>query len=90
MAPFNFTSAVLDDGTTFIFGSWVYVANGVGSFRWHLVDNTKPETSAVNPCSDLNEFIDNLGGMLLPDLARETEEQSIFDATSTRAALELC
>jgi hypothetical protein len=32
------------------------------------------------------EFIDNLDEMLLPDLTREIEEESIFDATPSRAA----
>jgi hypothetical protein len=33
MASFNFTSVVLDEGTTFIFGSWIYVADGLGGFN---------------------------------------------------------
>jgi hypothetical protein len=33
MASFNFTDAVLDEGTTFIFGSWICVANGLGGFK---------------------------------------------------------
>jgi hypothetical protein len=28
MASLSFTSNVLDEGTTFIFGSWICVANG--------------------------------------------------------------
>jgi hypothetical protein len=34
----------------------------------------KPEALAATPGSDLEEFIDKLGEMLLPDLAREIEE----------------
>jgi hypothetical protein len=34
---------------------------------------------------DLDESVVNLGEMLLPDLARDLEEQSIFNAISTRA-----
>jgi hypothetical protein len=34
MASFNFTSAVLDEGTTFTFGSWIFIANGSGGFEW--------------------------------------------------------
>jgi hypothetical protein len=36
MASFNFTSAVLDEGTTFIFGSWMCVAKGLGGFNSQL------------------------------------------------------
>jgi hypothetical protein len=39
MASFNFTSAVLDEGTTFIFGSWICVANGLGGFNSHLANS---------------------------------------------------
>jgi hypothetical protein len=45
----------------------------------------KPEASAAAQCSDLDEFIDNLGETLLPDLAREIEEESSIDATLTCA-----
>ena len=33
MAFFNFTSAVLPEGTTFVFGSWVCVSDGTSDFR---------------------------------------------------------
>jgi hypothetical protein len=45
MASFNFTSAMLDKGTTFIFASWICIANGSGGFNSHLVDSRKPEAS---------------------------------------------
>jgi hypothetical protein len=86
MDTFNFTSALLNEGTTFTFGLWVCVADGAGNFHWHLVDNTKPEAPTTTPCRDLDEFVDSLGQMLLLVLAREMEEESIFNATSTRAA----
>jgi hypothetical protein len=60
MASFNFTSAVLDEGITFFFGSWVSVADSASSFRRHLVDDMKPEASAAAQCSDLGKFIDEM------------------------------
>jgi hypothetical protein len=45
MASFSFTSTVLDEGTTFIFGSWICIANGLGGFNSHLADSRKPEAS---------------------------------------------
>jgi hypothetical protein len=62
MASFNFTSAVLDEGTTFIFGSWICVANGLGGFNSHLANSKESETSSSTPSSDLDEFIDNRSG----------------------------
>jgi hypothetical protein len=86
MATFNFISTVPDESPTFTFGSWTWVADGAGDFHQHLVDNAKPEAPAATPCSDLGKSIDNLGQMLLPNLARELEEESIFNMISTRAA----
>jgi hypothetical protein len=86
MTFFNFASAVLDGGTTFIFSLWVCVTNGAGSFCWHLVNDMKLEASAASQHSGLDEFIDNLDETLLPDLVRDIEEESLFNATSTRAA----
>jgi hypothetical protein len=38
MASFKFTSAVLPEGTTLVFGSWVCVADGAGDFRQFTID----------------------------------------------------
>jgi hypothetical protein len=46
MASLGFTS-VLDEGTTFVFGSWICVANGLGGFNSHLVDFGKSKTSTA-------------------------------------------
>jgi hypothetical protein len=70
MASISFTSTVLDEGTTFIFGSWICIANGLGGFNSHLVDSRKPEPSTSTQSSNLKEFIDNLDELLLPGLAR--------------------
>jgi hypothetical protein len=67
-------------------GSWICVANSSGGFNSHLADSRKPEASAANRCSDLDEFIDNLDELLLPDLAGKIDKMSVFYATSTRAA----
>jgi hypothetical protein len=79
---------MLQEGTTFVFGSCVYVTDGAGNFHRHLVNNRKLEAPAATQCSDLNEFIDNLDE-ILPDLVREIMEQSIFDVTPTHAAPKL-
>jgi hypothetical protein len=86
MALFNFTSTMPDEGTTFVFGSWVCVADGTGDFCRHLTDNMKPKAPSATPCGDLDGFIDNPSEMLLPDLVRDIEELSAFDVTSTHAA----
>jgi hypothetical protein len=67
MASFNFTSTMLDEGTAFIIGSWICIANGSGGFNSHLADTSEPKASATTRCSDLNEFIDNLDEMLVAE-----------------------
>jgi hypothetical protein len=89
MAYFHFTSTMLDECTTFIFGSWICIANDSGGFNSHLANSRESETPAAAQHSNLNKFIDNLNETLLPDLAREIEEESAGDVTSTRAALGL-
>jgi hypothetical protein len=69
MASFNFTSVVLDEGMTFIFGSWIYVTNGLGGFNSHLANFKELKASSSISSSDLDDFTDNLDDMLLPDLA---------------------
>jgi hypothetical protein len=85
-ASLSFTSTVLDEGTTFIFGSWICITNSLDGFNSHLIDSRKLEAFTRTRRSDLDEFIDNLDELLLPDLAVEIEMMSVFGATSTRAA----
>jgi hypothetical protein len=74
MAFFKFPSPVLLEGTTFVFGSWVCVANGAGGFRRHIVDDTfKLKTLAAR----LDDFVDNLDELPFSDSARETEAASV-------------
>jgi hypothetical protein len=74
MAIFKFPSPVLPEGTTFVFGSWVCVANGAGGFRRHIVNDTiKLKTLPER----LDNFVDNLGELPFFDSARETEAESV-------------
>jgi hypothetical protein len=67
MASFNFTSIVPDEGTTFIFSSWVYTANGLGGFHSHLANTKKPEASAPAPCRDIDDPVDEFGKIRFSD-----------------------
>jgi hypothetical protein len=86
MASFCFTSTVLGEGTTFMFGSWICITNSSGGFNGHLADSRKPKASTQTRCCDLDKFVDNLDKLLLPDQAGEIKMMSVFDATSTHAA----
>jgi hypothetical protein len=89
MALSKFTSAVPLQGTTFIFGSWVCVADGAGSFHRFTIDAMKPKTLAASFHSDLDEFVDNLNDLSTHGSTARTEEESIFNATPSSAATTL-
>jgi hypothetical protein len=44
MASFKFGLPAIDAGTTFVFGSWVCIANGSGGFSIHLIDPVSAKT----------------------------------------------
>jgi hypothetical protein len=85
MASFKFTSAVPPQGTMFIFGSWVCIADGAGNFHRFIID-MKPKTLTASFHSDLNEFVDNLDDLSTHGSATRTEEESILNATLSSAA----
>jgi hypothetical protein len=80
---------VLDKGTTFIFGSWICIANGLGGYNSHLANSKEPKASSSTLNSDLDEFIDNLDDLLFPDLALQIKKMFVFYTTSTRDAPDL-
>jgi hypothetical protein len=61
MASFNFTSAVLDEGMTFNFGSWVFITDGRSGFNNHLADTREPEASSPASCCDIDDLAVDLG-----------------------------
>ena len=75
-------------GATFIFGSWVCVANGSGIFDSHL---TNPPTLKATTSESSNKFAgsDDYGIMLLPDLAKEIEMKLEDNSSSTRSQIYL-
>jgi len=51
---------VLEKGTSFRVGSWIFVADGSGGFEGCSIDQDLPEVSKAAKCHELNEFIDQL------------------------------
>jgi hypothetical protein len=85
MASFNFIKSVPSQGTTFIFGSWVCIADGAGNFRQFLVDMT-PKTVAADPRSGLDKFVNELDNLPPHTSAAQIEEKSTPSSTSSGAA----
>jgi hypothetical protein len=82
MASLNFIRLVPSRGTTFIFGSWVCIADGVGNFRRFLVD-MRPKTFAMDPRSDLDKFVDELDSLSLHTSAAQIGMEFAPGSTSS-------
>jgi hypothetical protein len=70
MVWFNFTTVALEEGLTFVFGSWVCVPNSAGDFRRHLVDTKKPEAFARTSRRDIDDLIEDLDKIQRSDLIK--------------------
>jgi hypothetical protein len=69
----------------FVFGSWVCVTDGVGSFLRFLVD-MKPKIPAAGSHSDLDKFVDDLDDLSTLGSTTRTKEESASSMTSSSAA----
>jgi hypothetical protein len=85
MASFNFIRSVPSQGTTFVFGSWVCIVDGVGNFRQFLVD-MRPKTFAADLRGDLDKFVDGLDNLPLHASAAQIEMESAPGSTSSGVA----
>ena len=86
MAAFPFSTMAFPQDATFVFGSWVCVANGSGGFDSHLTNPMKPEANSSESCNDIAGSDDH-GNMLLPDLAKEIERKLDDKSSSTRTQI---
>ena len=77
---------VLEKGTSFRVGSWIFVANGSGGFESCSIDQDPPEASEA---AKRHEFIDQLEEIGFLDLYNETRIQPEFDAIRTKTLSEL-
>jgi hypothetical protein len=86
MASFKFIRSVPSQGTTFIFGSWVCIADGVGNF-WRFLVDMRLKTFAADPRSDLDKFVDGLDSLPLHASATQIEMESAPGSTSSSVAV---
>ena len=88
MATFALSTMTPPRGATFIFGSWVYVANGSGGFDSHL---TNSPTLKISTSEDSNKYAKShdRGVTLFPDLAKEIEPKLEYNSSSIRTQIDL-
>ena len=75
-------------GATFVFGSWVCVADGSGGFDSHLT-NPPMLKDITSESSNKLAGSDDHGVMLLPDLTKEIEKKLEDNSGSTRTQIDL-
>ena len=88
MATFSFSTMTPPRGATFIFGSWVCVANGSGGFDSHLTNSPTPKSSTSEDSNKLAGSHDR-SIMLLPDLAKEIEPKLENNSSYIRTQIDL-
>ena len=88
MATFSFSTMAPPQGATFVFGSWVWVTNGLGCFDSHLANPATLEAILSESCNKLAGSDDH-GVMLPPDLAKEIELKLEGNSGSTRTQIDL-
>jgi len=79
MASFEFSFPAIDAGTTFVFGSWVCIANSSGGFSSHLIDPASTETPRREQLGEITS-----AEIILPEIAKEIKNLSLSDLTPTR------
>jgi len=82
MATFAFSTMTPPRGVTFIFGSWVCVANGSGGFDSHLTNFPAPK---ITTSEDSNKRVGSNDHdiMLPPDNTKEIEVKLEDNSSST-------
>ena len=64
-------NVAFSQGDTFVFSSWVCIANGTGSFQRHLTLTPDPETGFVTlPEASMDQLAEDFGEISLSDLIR--------------------
>jgi hypothetical protein len=76
-------SVTFQQGDTFVFGSWVCIADGAGSFLRYLASTSESKLkSSMLTQASMEEFIKNFGEISLSDLVKELELESEYNSTS--------
>ena len=75
MASFDFGFPAIDAGTTFVFGSWVCIANGSGGFSSHLINPASMKAPRREQLGEITSV-----EILLPEIVKEIEDLSLSDS----------
>ena len=62
------------EGTTLVFGSWAFMADGTGGFSSHLVTPNSPKPKTTSQVADTRESADLDEKRVLPELDSDNPE----------------
>jgi len=82
-------NSVLDKGTSFCVGSWIFVADGSGGFNSRSIDRSISEVSEAARSQEINDFVDQLEEVELSVLNNGTRNQPEFDTIRPKTLSEL-
>ena len=74
MAPLD-DNLVLENGTSFRIGPWIFIADGSGGFESRSIDQDLPDVSEVTKHRELDDFIDQLEEIRFSDETRIQRNQ---------------
>ena len=80
---------MLIEGTSFCVGSWIFVADGLGSFKSHPIDQAAEKVPEATNHGELDNFVDQLEEVGFSALNDETRIQHEFDAIKAKTLSEL-
>ena len=83
MAPLD-DNSMPAKGTSFIVGSWIFLAEGSGGFDSRPINQNTPKASEVTRCQEDDDFVDQLEEIKLPVHVNEVQNQLDFDAISPK------
>jgi len=82
-------NSVLENGTCFRVGSWIFIADGSGSFESCSIDQNLLEVPEATSHHEFDDFVDQLEEVGFSTLNNETRIQPEFDAFKTKTLSEL-
>ena len=88
MAPLD-ENSVLEKGTSFRVGSWIFIADGSGGFKNYPIDQNLPEASKAASHHEFDDLVDQLKEIKFSALGVETWIQPEFGITKTKTLSEL-
>jgi hypothetical protein len=78
----DFDDMIFPAGSTFIFGSWFYVADDDGRLQSQLMEILPPQHTLAAPANMMDQLVENFSQLLISDSIQISEVPNEFDSSS--------